>query len=252
VKESTPMGMNRTGMQMSPFEASAMRAGVTPASPDATINDAAIGQMRGSYIAEAEPLGSVPLPGTMAGAMTTSISVLTGHAPQVFLDKLGERLAFERTGTRLYDALIAKFEALGDGGASASIADLQKIRTEEAHHFAIVADAIESLGGDPTAETPCADLAGVESLGLMQVLTDPRTTFAQSLHAILIAEMADNAGWEMLIALAAEHQQAALVTEFTVALNEERGHLQLVQQWYQQAILGKTLDSQDGTPMQTH
>jgi hypothetical protein len=86
----------------------------------------------------------------------------------------------------------------------------------------------------------------------MQVLTDPRTTFAQSLHAILIAEMADNAGWEMLIALAAEHQQAALVTEFTVALNEERGHLQLVQQWYQQAILGKTLDSQDGTPMQTH
>jgi rubrerythrin len=252
MKESPPMGMNRTGMQMSPFEASAMRAGVTPPSPDARTDDAAISEMRGSYIAEAEPLGSVPLPGTVAGAMTTGLSMLTGHEPQMFLDKLGERLAFERTGTRLYDALIAKFETLGDGDASVRIEDLQKLRSDEAHHFAIVADAIESLGGDPTAETPCADLAGVESFGLMQVLTDPRTTFAQSLHAILIAEMADHAGWELLIALAGEHQQAALVTEFTAALNEEREHLELVQQWYQQSILGKTLDGHARAPMQTH
>jgi rubrerythrin len=252
MKESTPMGMNRTGMQMSPFEANAMRASVTPASPDARPDDTAISQMRESYIADAEPLGSVPLPGTVAGAMAAGMAMLTGRAPQVFLDKLGERLAFERTGTRLYDALIAKFEALGDGGASVRIEDLQRLRSEEAHHFAIVADAIESLGGDPTAETPCADLAGVESLGLMQVLTDPRTTFAQSLHAILIAEMADHAGWEMLIALADENQQASLVTEFTTALNEEREHLELVQQWHQQTVLGRTLGSQVAAPVRSH
>jgi rubrerythrin len=249
MKESTPMGMNRTGMQMSPFDASAMRAAVTPPSPDATEDTAAISEMRSSYIAEAEAVGSVPLPGTVTGAVTSGISMLTGQEPQLFLDKLGERLAFERTGTRLYDALITKFDALGAGDAATTIDELRQMRAEEARHFAIVADAIESLGGDPTSETPCADLAGVESLGLMQVLTDPRTTFAQSLHAILIAEMTDHAGWEMLIALAEEHQQAALVSEFTVALNEERTHLERVQRWYQQAILGHAAS---GAPIQTH
>lgn len=251
MKESTPMGMNRTGMQMSPFEASAMRAGVTPPSPQARTDDTALGDMRSSYITEAEPLGSVPLPGTVTGAVTTGMAMLSGRSPEVFLDKLGERLAFERTGARLYDALISKFEALGPGDSSVRIENLQKIRTDEARHFAVVADAIESLGGDPTAETPCADLAGVESLGLMQVLTDPRTSFAQSLHAILIAEMADHAGWELLIALADENQQGALITEFTTALNEEREHLHLVQQWYQEAILGKALPD-TAAPMQTH
>lgn len=29
-----------------------------------------------------------------------------GDSPTILLDKLGERLAFKRTGTRLYDALI--------------------------------------------------------------------------------------------------------------------------------------------------
>jgi rubrerythrin len=241
MKESVPMGMNRTGMQMSPFEASAMRTGITPPSPDANADDNAIGAVRTEFIASAEPIGSVPLPGTVSGAVSTGMSMLAGQSPQVLLDKLGERLAFERTGTRLYDALIAKFDALGDSGASVGIDELRKIRADEARHFAIVADAIESLGGDPTAETPCADIAGVESLGLMQVLTDPRTSFAQSLHAILVAEMTDHAGWEMLIALADEHQQGSLIPEFTVARNEEREHLDLVQRWYQEAILGKPM-----------
>ncbi|HYD80153.1 MAG TPA: ferritin-like domain-containing protein [Paucimonas sp.] len=248
MKETTPMGMNRTGMQMSPFDASAMRA-AAPQTAGTIEDTTAVSETRGSYIAEAEPIGSVPLPGTVTGAMTAGMAMLTGKEPQVFLDKLGERLAFERTGTRLYDALIAKFEVLGDGGSAADIASLEKIREDEARHFAVVADAIESLGGDPTAETPSADLAGMESLGLLQVLTDPRTTFAQSLHAILIAEMSDHAGWEMLIALADEHQQASLVTEFTVALNEERDHLERVQQWYQLAILGKPLPQRTDIPV---
>ena len=64
-----------------------------------------------------------------------------------------------------------------------------------------VGAAIQSLGGDPTAQTPAADVTGVEGMGLMQVLTDPKTTVAQALHAILVAEMTDNAAWEELIEL---------------------------------------------------
>ncbi|OWW20194.1 ferritin Dps family protein [Noviherbaspirillum denitrificans] len=253
------MGMNRTGMQMSPFDASAMQgtpASMTPAAPG---DDSALAEMRSASIAESDPVGSVPLPGTVKGAMTTGVSMLTGDQPQLLLDKLGERLAFERTGTRLYDALITKFETMQDQSTSMTLADLQKIRQDEARHFAIVADAIESLGGDPTSQTPCADLAGVESMGLMQVVTDPRTTIAQSLHAILVAEMSDNAGWEFLIALAEDQSQNALITDFSVALDEERAHLQQVQTWYQEATIGEVIsqgalidDIGDANPAQLH
>jgi hypothetical protein len=76
----------------------------------------------------------------------------------------------------------------------------------------------------------------VESSGLVQVLNDPRTTIAQSLHAIVTAELSDKAGWETLIALVDEHGLADMVTSFTVALNDEREHLALVQTWYEEAI----------------
>ena len=48
--------------------------------------------------------------------------------------------------------------------------------------------------------------------------------------------MSDKAGWETLIALADEHGLADMVTSFTVALNDEREHLALVQTWYEEAI----------------
>lgn len=260
MKEQTPMGMNRTGMQMSPFDASEMQSGMpasmTPATPG---DDSALADMRSSYIAQAEPLGSVPLPGAVRGAFTTGASMLAGDEPQLLLDKLGERLAFERTGTRLYDALITKFDTLQDGSTSMTLADLQQIRQDEARHFAIVADAIETLGGDPTSQTPCADLVGVEAMGLMQVVTDPRTTIAQSLHAMLVAELTDQAGWEMLIAVAEDQKQSSMITDFTVALNEERVHLQQVQTWFEEATIGSPISSgaviddvSDASPTRLH
>ena len=235
--------MTRTGIHMSPFDANStpgMHQSFTPSTPG---DDSALADMRSTYIAESEPIGSVPLPGTVKGAMTTGVSMLTGDQPQLLLDKLGERLAFERTGTRLYDALITKFDTMQDQSTSMTLADLRKIRQDEARHFAIVADAIETLGGDPTSQTPCADLVGVESMGLMQVVTDPRTTVAQSLHAILVAELTDNAGWELLIALAEDQNQNSLITDFTVALDEERAHLQQVQNWFQEATIGEVISS---------
>ncbi len=238
MRESTPMGMNKTGIQMSPFDSNAMQA-----PPSSTISrtpgdESAIAEMRSRYINNADPIGSVPMPATVTGAVSSGVSMLTGNSPQVLIDKLGERLAFERGGTRLYDALITKCEAMQEGATSMTIDDLRKIRDDEARHFSIVADAIESLGGDPTAQTPSADLVGVESMGLMQVVTDPRTTIAQSLHAILAAELVDQAGWEMLIALAESQSHNAMLSEFSLALDEERSHLQQVQTWYEEAILG--------------
>ena len=229
------IGLNRTGTQMSPLDTKAMlEAG--PAVRGDPGDESALADMRSEYIAKADGLGSVPLPATIKGAVNMGIHALEGGSPHILLDKLGERLAFERTGTRLYDALITKCEVLLDGDISMTIDDLESIRADEARHFMLVSDAIESLGGDPTSQTPSADLAGVESGGLVQVLNDPRTTIAQALHAIVTAELSDKAGWETLVALADEHELSDMVTDFTQALNEEREHLAMVQTWYEEAI----------------
>jgi rubrerythrin len=244
MKEQPSIGMNRTGVQMSPFDSSNMQQAVPSSNAEVPPGDeSAIAQIRTVYIEEAEPLGSVPVPGTVTGMVSTGMSMLTGNQPQLLLDKLGERLAFERTGTRLYDALIAKFQVKGPGTASMTAEELLEIRNDEARHFAVIASAIESIGGDPTSQTPCADLAGVESLGLLQVVTDPRTGLAQSLHAVLLAEMADNSGWDMLIALANDQGQPSMVPEFQLALDEEVEHLQKVQTWYEEATCGKVISN---------
>ena len=234
--QSEPVGMNRTGIQMSPVDSRAMQdAEQTMAGVD-TGDESAMADMRTDYIINADALGSVPLPATFSGAFNMGVHMLKGDSPQILLDKLGERLAFERTGTRLYDALITKCDVILNGNISMTIADLEQIRADEARHFLLIAEAIESLGGDPTSQTPSADLVGVESMGLVQVLNDPRTSIAQSLHAIVTAELCDKAGWETLIALADEHDLVEMVDDFTHALNQEREHLALVQTWYEEAI----------------
>lgn len=230
------VGMNRTGIQMSPIDSKLMQD-VDPAMQgDDGGDESALADMRNDYIVNADTLGSVPIPATLAGAVSTTIKMLSGDSPHILLDKLGERLAFERTGTRLYDALITKCEVMLDGDISMTVDDLIQIRYDEARHFRMLADAITSLGGDPTAQTPSADLVGVESMGLVQVINDPRTTIAQSLHAIVTAELSDKAGWETLVALADEHELSDMVDQFTAALNQEREHLALVQTWYEEAI----------------
>jgi hypothetical protein len=200
----------------------------------------------------------VPPPATLSGFVKTGISAITGGHPSIFLDKVGERIAYERAGTRLYDALITKYEALSRNGASerkllpaASTADpdassamaagstlseaplqtLQRIRGEELQHFHMLTATMERLGGDPTAQTPCADVVAVASMGLMQVLTDPRTTLAQCMNAMVTAELTDNAGWELLAQLADHAGQDELVPKFLEALREEDDHLRIVKNW---------------------
>jgi hypothetical protein len=230
------VGMNRTGIQMSPLDAAAMQE-VDPALQIAPPGDeTSVAQIRNDYIAAADSLGSEPLPATVTGAVSMGMQALKGESPQILLDKLAERLAFERTGTRLYDALILKANVLLDQNLSMTIDDLARIREDEARHYLIVKDAIESIGGDPTAMTPSANLVGVEGMGLVQVLGDARTNLTQSLHAILTAELTDNAGWETLIALADAQGMDEMVEDFTHALNQEREHLSLVQTWYEESL----------------
>jgi hypothetical protein len=230
------VGMNKTGVQMSPLNTGRMLDDDNILSRGSPGDDGAMTGLREAYILDAGGLGSIPVPATMTGMASMAAHMITGGQPQILLDKMAERLAFERTGTRLYDALLAKLDALRDGLGTISAREVASIRGDEARHVLLMKDAIESMGGDPTAQTPSADLVGVESMGFVQVLSDPRTDVAQSLHAILAIELNDNAGWETLIALAGEHGRADLAERFGDALTQERKHLSMIQAWYEEAV----------------
>jgi len=100
-------------------------------------------------------------------------------------------------------------------------------------------DALLQLGADPTAVTPMADTNAVASIGLMQVIADPRMTIAQSLHAIHVAELVDNDGWRLLIKLARELGQDDMVGQFQTALEEEDRHLASLREWMEQICLNE-------------
>lgn len=186
---------------------------------------------------EADPIGTVPAPGTLKGVAKTGLQKLMGNQPEVLLDKLAGRLAFERTGTRLYDALLGKCAVRLDEGESLPLDQLRTFRDEEAAHFALVWEAMRQMGADPTAQTPEADVNGVASMGLMQVIVDPRTTLAQSLHAMHIAELTDRDGWDMLTKLARDMGHTDMASTFEAALADEARHLETIRRLMQDIVM---------------
>jgi ferritin-like protein len=232
------VGMNRTGLDMAPLAKDDMiEYAQVEAGRAADDGDGAFEAVHIAYIEEAERVGSVPVPATMKGMAGTAVGKLKGQKPEVLIDKLGERLAFERAGTRLYEAMLLKCGAVDAANNPVDASQLAHIRDEEEAHFHLVRQALEQLGADPTAMTPCADIAGVQGMGLMQVVTDPRTTIAQALNALLTAELSDNAGWELLIELASNTGHDEIANDFRQALEEEGEHLAMVRGWLREAVL---------------
>ncbi|HEX8351409.1 MAG TPA: ferritin-like domain-containing protein [Pyrinomonadaceae bacterium] len=233
--KSAPDGLegNRTGMMVAPEMAGEMAEGAAAAEPSSEGGAEALAAERAVYIKEGFPVGSLP---TLPAGREPEVGVEEAGMA-VLLDKLSERLSFERMGTRLYDALINKCEALGESSPGPTLAQLREIREDELRHFLLLNGTVTSLGGDPTVMSPCADTAQVASLGILQVLTDPRTSVAQCLQAILTAELTDNDGWQMLINLAGNLGFDEMATEFEGALANEEEHLASVRGWLEEHVL---------------
>jgi rubrerythrin len=209
---------------MSPKDTKRLLDAVNDIHPDVPGDERGMLVERTERAAEADRIGSVPVPGSAKGMLKTGFDMMRGKSPEVFLDKLGERLAYERNGVRLYEAMIAKVKAL-DTPDTALVDTLMHIRNEEHEHMMLVHQAIETLGADPTAQTPCADVVGAMSLGIVNVLTDPRTNVDQYLNALLTVELADNAAWELLIELAQAAGHPNIADSFTKAKTQEDDHL---------------------------
>jgi hypothetical protein len=221
---------NRTGIATNPTEARATAKGAQEGTPSREGPGDAVGRVRQDYMRLDVPMGSMPEPTSATGRVKAKVqadpALLT-----TLLDKLGERLAFERGGVRLYDALLTHVETQGTWRGGPRPGDLTRIRDEEHRHFELVRSTIAELGGDPTALTPAANATLVMSSGLGKVLADPRATVAQCLDAILVAELADNDGWDLLVQLAGRAEATALVRRFEGARDHEREHLARVREW---------------------
>jgi len=232
---------NRTGIMTNPELSIEMIEGAKQTVPSSQGDATEMAAVKAEYIEEAMPIGSSP---AMVEVSEDGESVGQFDGLAVLLDKLGERLAFERQGTRLYEAFLQKCESLTLEDASGpSIEELRHICEEELEHFHLLQNAITALGGDATVQTPSADVAGVLSHGVMQVVSDPRTTIPQTLQAMLTAELVDNDGWQLLQDLAAELGQDDLEEQCRKAYEEEQEHLEKVRDW----LTSMTMDEASGS-----
>ena len=234
--------VNRTGIMLNPTLGAELLQGAKETMPSSEGDGDELRRERADYVEEALPLGSNPsvVDGTDASQVEEPSPDDSRMA--VLLDKLGERLAFERQGTRLYEAFIQKVETLASADPDGpDVENLRHICAEELEHFKLLQEAIVNLGGDATVQSPSADVAGVLSHGALQIVSDPRTTVAQGLQALLTAELVDNDGWEMLQNLAEQLGYTDLAEECGSALEEEREHLESVRTWASNLTLSEAV-----------
>ncbi len=217
--------MNRTGVAGAPERAEQMIAAAAEFPPSSQGDARAIAEIRVTYTQQTRTFEGANA-GAGDGASQSELDRST-----LLMDKLGERLAFEHAGARLYEALVSKHQAYGDFEGGPGAADLMEILGEEYEHAAMLQRAIRELGGDPTALTPSANIAANVSAGLPQVLTDPQTNLLQCLEAIVVAELADNECWTVLNELARNAGDEQLATACEQAIAHERDHLRKVRRW---------------------
>jgi rubrerythrin len=163
----------------------------------------------------------------------------------LLLEKLIERLAFERACALLYAGLIEKHQAAGAFAGGPTEEDLLHIGSEESEHVKLLEQLLARAGGDVAAVQPSATVSTRIIEALSEVLRDPDTDLRQSLDAMLFAELANTEGWRTLqtIARQAGHEVESGCRE---AIAHERAHLTRIRRWI---TAGEARDVTDRAPM---
>ena len=136
------------------------------------------------------------------------------------IELLSERLAFERAAVNLYQAVLGRLA--GRGGPYESVkAHLRHICEEEKEHQEWLEGQLSALGDDGT---PVGVLRIQGELRRMEEAVSGELEPAQLFRALLDAEAADNAGWELLVELAERAQDEEARDAFQQRLHEEQEH----------------------------
>lgn len=149
---------------------------------------------------------------------------LAQHNRDKLIDILSERLAFERAGVKLYDTVLMKMRDLNDPVARRLFGSLEDFRRHEKEHEEWLEEQLRALGATAHEKTDLSDLVERESMGIEKVVKGDKDV-AHLIHALLTAELVDNAGWELLLELADDADDDVARREFRKRLHEEEEHL---------------------------
>ena len=218
IEPSLVPGRNRTGLSAFPDHRSVIDVpqDLGPTSRGSIEQLAAV---RARYSRTSAPFGSLPEEPRLERSLFQLV------------DLLGARLQFERTGVRLYDALIAKRDVFGTFEGGPHRDDLLEIRNEELRHMRLVDQLLHDHGADPTAVTPMANIQELASRGIADVLMDPRTSLLDGLEAMVIAELADHESWTGLVELTQSMGRGDLSRVLQECQRREQEHLARVRRW---------------------
>src|SRR5256886_14497475 len=117
------------------------------------------------------------------------------------IDLLSERLAFERAAVKLYDTLHARLRVATDPALRALLEQIEHDRDEEKEHEEWLEEQIRALGGDAHAPTERSVLGRAEAQGGGRGLRRD-DSIPPDFHALLTAQVADNAGWGPVVQIA--------------------------------------------------
>jgi bacterioferritin (cytochrome b1) len=155
------------------------------------------------------------------------VKELANYDREKVIDYLSERLAFERAAVKLYDRILEVMRASGDENAARMLEDMKSHRDEEKEHEEWLEGEVRALGGDAHSETDKSRLVTRESKGIEEVVMSD-AQLPHLLHALLAAELVDNAGWDLLVQIADEAGDRQEKREFKKRLHEEEDHLLLL------------------------
>jgi bacterioferritin (cytochrome b1) len=150
--------------------------------------------------------------------------------PAKLVELLQERCTFERTSVKLYDRILAQMRASGDEQILGMVDTMQGYRDEEAEHQAWLEEQIRALGGDANGQSEMARLAAEEARGIEHIILREDVALQHLFHALMAAELVDNAGWDLLAALAEEADDDDALDCFALRQAEEEDHLDYLRQ----------------------
>jgi bacterioferritin (cytochrome b1) len=153
------------------------------------------------------------------------MNVLAQRNRSKVVDVLTERLTFERTGVRLYDKLMERVRSSREPAIAKMLGQLKEHRDQEKEHEEWLEQQIRRLGGDARGSTGKSRLVETESKGIEEVILSDKADVPQMFHALLAAELVDNAGWDLLVELADEADDDEAKRAFKKRLHEEEEHL---------------------------
>lgn len=142
---------------------------------------------------------------------------------EMLLEKLGEKLGYERAFLRLYESFVHKKSLYAKRYLHAKSYEqkiFENFAAMKAAHCEILQTALIGLGGNPDHIVPSEDLAAIARLGIVTVFIHPHAKLKNLFHAVRIVELTGKSTTLFLIRLAYAAGAEDLANHMEILLEE--------------------------------